>query len=77
MEKGYLYLRGLGGSLFWGTKKDIRFFSRRELELIDISKISLIRPAAQAVLAAAKCPGCGMIAFQAFPSASQQGSLSP
>jgi hypothetical protein len=67
MEKGYLYVRGLGGSLFWGMKKDTRFYSRRELQQIDLGKLSLIRPAAQAVLDAAKCPRCGMISFKAFP----------
>jgi uncharacterized protein DUF6487 len=67
MEKGYLYVRGLGGSLFWGTKKDTRFYSRRELQPIDLSKLSLTRPAAQAVLDAAKCARCGVISFKAFP----------
>jgi hypothetical protein len=67
MGKGYLYVRGLGGSLLWGMKKDASFYSRRELEPIDLGKLSLTRPAAQAVLDAAKCARCGTISFKAFP----------
>ncbi len=64
MEKGYLYVRGFGGSLFWSTDKDTRFFSRRGLQQIDLSKISVIPPAAQAVLEAGKCATCGTIHFK-------------
>ncbi len=67
MEAGYLYVRGFGGSLFWGTRKDARFYSRRELMQIDLGKLSAIRPAAQAVLPAGKCGKCGMISFKASP----------
>lgn len=66
MQRGYLYVRGLGGALFWSDKKDTGFFSRRGLEQIDLSKISLIRPAAQAVVDAARCARCGIVSFKAF-----------
>ena len=42
MEAGYLYVRGLGGSLFWGPTKDVRFYSRRDLMQIDLGKLSAI-----------------------------------
>lgn len=65
MENGYLYVRGLGGSLFWGTDKDTGFTSRRGLQQIDLEKISIVSPAAQAVIEAAKSAVCGTVAFQA------------
>ena len=40
--------------MFWGTTKDARFYSRRDLMQIDVGKLSAIRPAAQAVLPAGK-----------------------
>ena len=67
MERGYLYVRGFGGSLYWSTKKDTSFFSRRGLQQIDLSKTSVVSPAAQAVLEAGKCAGCGTVHFKAFP----------
>ena len=67
MEPGYLYVRGFGGSLFWGTTKDARFYSRRDLMQIDLGKPSAIRPAAQAVLPAGKCGKCRMVSFKASP----------
>jgi Domain of unknown function (DUF6487) len=67
MEAGYLYVRGLGGSLFWGRTKDARFYSRRDLMQIDLGKLIAIRPAAQAVLPAGKCSKCGMVSFKASP----------
>ena len=65
MEPGFLYVRGLGGSLFWSVAKDTRFFSRRGLEQIDLGRLSLTRTAAQAVLSAARCYSCATITFQA------------
>jgi len=67
METGYLYVRGFGGSLFWGTTKETKFYSRRDLMQIDLGKLSAIRPAAQAVLPAGKCGKCGMVSFKASP----------
>ena len=66
MEKGYLYVRGLGGSLYWGSNKDTSFFSRRGLQQIDLSKMSVVSPAAQAVLEACKCATCRTVYFKAF-----------
>ena len=67
MEAGYLYVRGFGGSLFWGTTKDARFYSRRDLMQIDLGKLSVIQPRAQAVLLAGKCSKCRMVSFKASP----------
>jgi len=66
MERGYLYVRGFGGSLYRGARKDTSVFSRRGLQQIDLSKTSVVSPAAQAVLAAGKCATCGTVAFKAF-----------
>jgi hypothetical protein len=49
MEAGFLYVRGFGGFLFWGTRKDAKFLSRRDLIQIDLGKLSVIQPRAQAV----------------------------
>jgi hypothetical protein len=67
MEAGFLYVRGFGGSLFWGTRKDAKFLSRRDLMQIDLGKLSVMRPRAQAVLPAGKCSKCGMVSFKASP----------
>ena len=66
MDKGYLYVRGFGGSLFWGSNHDTSFFSRRGLQQIDLTKLSVVSPAAQAVLEAGKCGTCRMVCFKAF-----------
>lgn len=67
MDAGYLYVRGVGGSLFWGTKNDVRFYSRGDLTQIDLGKLSGTRPATQAVIPANKCGTCGVISFKALP----------
>ena len=64
MESGSLYVRGLGGSLFWSGKKNIPWFSRRDLNQIDLSNMSLIRTGAQAVIESWRCK-CGLITFKA------------
>jgi len=64
MEPGFIYVRGIGGSLFWSKNKDTRFFSRRELEQIDLGKLSLTGIGAQAVLGAVRCSSCAIIAFK-------------
>jgi hypothetical protein len=66
MERGYLYIRGLGGSLYWGSNSNTGFFSRRGLLQIDLSRISVVSPAAQAVLEAGRCGTCGTVHFRAF-----------
>ncbi len=63
MESGSLYVRGLGGSLFWSGKKNIPWFSRRDLNQIDLSNMSLIRTGAQAVIESWRCK-CGLITFK-------------
>jgi hypothetical protein len=65
MEEGFLYLRGLGGSLFWSEHSDTGFFSRQNLEQIDLGQVSITGTAAQAVLKAARCRRCNLIAFTA------------
>jgi len=65
MDAGFMYVRGLGGALYWSKSKDARFFSRRGLEQIDLSRLSLRGTSAQAVLDAARCPSCAVIAFKA------------
>ena len=64
METGFMYVRGLGGSLFWSLAKDTRFFSRRGLEQVDLGRVSLVGTAAQAVLSAARCRTCATITFK-------------
>ena len=65
MELGFMYVRGLGGSLFWSETKDTRFFSRRDLEQIDLGRLSLTGTSAQAILSATRCRPCALIAFKA------------
>ena len=65
MEMGFLYVRGVGGSLFWSETEDTGFYSRRNLEQIDLAKLSATGTAAQAVLNAARCRPCGLFAFKA------------
>jgi len=65
MEVGFLYVRGIGGSLFWSEANDTGFFSRRNLEQIDLEHLSVKGTAAQAVLKAARCRSCTLIAFEA------------
>jgi hypothetical protein len=64
MENGGLYVRGLGGSLFWSIEKNIPWFSRRDLNQIDLSKVSLTGTGAQAVVESWRCR-CGLITFKA------------
>ena len=64
MESGFLYVRGFGGALFWSEAGNISFFSRRGLDQIDLTNLSVTGTGAQAVLAAARCPACTMIAFE-------------
>ncbi len=64
MESCFMYVRGFGGALFWAKTKDTRFFSRRGLEQIDLTRLSVGRTGTQAVLNAARCPSCATIAFK-------------
>jgi len=64
MESGFMYVRGFGGALFWSATKNTGFFSRRGLEQVDLDRISVTGTGAQAVVSAARCPSCGVIAFR-------------
>ena len=62
-EKGFVYVRGFGGSLFWSTSGTTRFFSRKKLEQINLDELSTVRIGGQAVVPAWRCPSCHLIAF--------------
>lgn len=64
MEPGFVYVRGMGGSLFWSTDGDVRFPSKRGLEQLDLSKLSTTSIGAQAVVSASRCTQCGVVSFQ-------------
>ena len=64
MEKGALYVRGLGGSLFWSDNTNNRWFSRRGLDQMDLSKMSLKPTGGQAVIESWRC-NCGLVTFNA------------
>ena len=59
MERGYLYVRGFGGSLYWGPGKDTSFFSRRGLQQIDLSKMSVVSPEHKQCLRPASAASAG------------------
>ncbi len=64
MGEGFIYVRGIGGSLFWSKSKTVSFFSRKELEQVDLTKLSVTPTGMQAVLEACRCPSCGVLAFR-------------
>ena len=64
MSEGFLYVRGVGSALFWSKSGTASFFSRRELEQVDLRKASVRPVGAQAVLPAWSCGKCGMLAFR-------------
>ena len=64
MDRGFLYVRGIGGSLFWSTRNDVSFFSRKGLEQVDLNRVSVTPTNAQAVLEAWRCPACRTVAFK-------------
>jgi hypothetical protein len=64
MEPGFLYVRGFGGSLFWSNSKETGFFSRKDLEQVDLSKLSVTGTAIQGVLAAFRCSSCKYVLFK-------------
>jgi hypothetical protein len=65
METGFLYVRGVGGSLFWSRNSGTGLLSREGLEQIDLTRLSVTGTATQAVLGASRCPGCATVAFRA------------
>ena len=64
MESGFLYVRGFGGSLFWSNSKDTGFLSKKDLEHIDLSKLSVTGTGTQGVLPAFRCTSCTTITFK-------------
>jgi hypothetical protein len=63
LEKGFVYVRGIGGSLFWSPRGSTPFFSRKDLKQIDLGKLSITRTGGQAILNAWRCPSCHLIVF--------------
>jgi hypothetical protein len=64
LEDGYLYARGLGAALFWSHHGDTGIWSRKNLQQIDLDKISITGTGGQAVIAAWQCPRCEMLCFR-------------
>ena len=64
MKDGFLYVRGVGGSLFWSTEGNVRFPSKRTLEQLDLSKLSATPTGAQGVLNASRCTDCGVLSLR-------------
>lgn len=64
LEPGFLYLRGIGSALFWSEHGDTGIMSRKNLEQIQLDKISLTGTGAQAVIESWRCPDCDFICFR-------------
>ncbi len=64
LKEGFLYVRGFAGSLFWSTGGATRFFSRRDLEQIDLGRLSTTPTGGQAVLPASRCSNCNVVVFR-------------
>jgi hypothetical protein len=64
LESGFLYVRGVGGALFWSRTKDVGFLSRKGLEQIDLGAASVTGTGTQAVIESWRCGGCGTILFR-------------
>jgi hypothetical protein len=64
MEQGFMYVRGIGGAVFWGGTRDVGFLSRKGLEQIDLGAVSVTGTGAQAVVDAWRCNPCKMLAFR-------------
>ena len=41
LDQGFIYVRGIGGALFWARTKDIGFLARKGLEQIDLNAFSV------------------------------------
>ena len=65
LSKSYLYVRGLGASLHRGTRADIGFLSRADLQQINLGEISQTDTGAQAVIDALHCDSCDSMSFKA------------
>ena len=58
MDKGFLYVRGIGSSLARSSDPKIRFFSKKGLDLVNLTELSRTPTGGQAVLDASRCPHC-------------------
>lgn len=66
LESGFLYVRGFGSSLCWGWDSTTGFLSRRGLEQIDLTNMSVTGTASQGVPQAKRCTGCSAIVFESI-----------
>jgi len=64
LEKGFLYVRGIGAALHWSTRSDTKLMSRQNLEQIDLGQISATNAGGQAVVGAWLCPACDFVCFR-------------
>jgi hypothetical protein len=64
LSEGFLYVRGIGGALFWSKSGTASFLSRESLEQVDLRKASVRPIGAQAVLPAWQCEKCGLFVFR-------------
>ena len=67
MKSGFLYVRGLGGALFWSESAETKVFSRKSLTQIDLRKISKVPTGGQAIVPAHHCAPCGLMTFKTGP----------
>ena len=64
MKPMYLYVRGIFVSLHRSTRSDVGFFSRSDLQQIDLDAISHTDAGSQAVISALRCESCDSIIFK-------------
>jgi len=64
LDPGFLYLRGIGAALFWSERGDTGMMSRKNLEQIELDKISTTGTGGQVVIKAWHCPDCEFISFR-------------
>lgn len=75
MDQGFMYVRGLGGALFWSRNKEARFWSRQGLEQVDLAAVSVTGVGAQAVLEAWRCGSCGLLTFRSGAGSDDRPSV--
>lgn len=64
LESGFLYARGIGAALFWSHQADTGMWSRKQLQQIDLDRISTTGTGGQAVIEAWQCPQCEFVCFR-------------
>ena len=64
LEKGFLYVRGIGSALFWSKRGDTSLISRKELQQIDLGQISTTGAGGQVVVEAWLCASCEFVCFR-------------